>query len=440
MKKDCQDRLNACKDNGKDKDKDKDVYLENTTIEKYACQICKYETHIKKYWQQHTRGKKHREKQLQQQREYICRVCHYDTKNKKYWQQHTRGKKHKECAIDIECVEQYKVEKDNSGKMKIIGFVEIIQFKNTNDTLDMCQYNTIKYIAKEHVILERNNTINIKIKPSIQNNGVIEQVRQVQPIPTSSQQHQEKTTSYDIQNILDLIKSQSTILRTIVKEKNDTSNNQQNTHNLQKIEEFMIKQSEIQQRLMEIQENTQKQIQEISKTPTVIVNNKTIHNTFNMNNFLNISCKDAPNFKDFVLSLQVGRPELEFLQENGYVKSFENFVIRQLQSMEQTKRPLHCLDQKRKKFIVKHDNAWSKDDVEKRVRYSIDHFCTLLLQEYTRWKDENPQWKENDDELNDIGLYLSNEIFSPYNTKKNEKIEAKVYTYLSNLIIDKNNE
>lgn len=439
MKKNGEDRVNGCKDNGKDidkdRDKDRDVYLENT-IKKYACQICKYETHIKKYWQQHTRGKKHREKQLQQQREYICRVCHYDTKNKKYWQQHTRGKKHKECAIDIECVEHYKVEKDKSGKMMIIGFVEIIQFKNTNDTLDMSQYNTIEYIAKEHVILERNNTINIKIKPSIQNNGVIEQVRHSQPVPSSAsaQHHQEKTISYDIQNLLDLIQTQNTILNTIVKG--------QNTHNFQKIEEIMIKQSETQQRLMEIQENTQKQIQEISKTPTVIVNNnnKTIHNTFNMNNFLNISCKDAPNFKDFVLSLQVGRPELEFLQENGYVKSFENFVIRQLQSMEQTKRPLHCLDQKRKKFIVKHDDAWSKDDVEKRVRYSIDHFCTLLLQEYTRWKDENPQWKENDDELNDIGLYLSNEIFSPYNTKKNEKIEAKVYTYLSNLIIDKNNE
>lgn len=204
------------------------------------------------------------------------------------------------------------------------------------------------------------------------------------------------------------------------------------TEQNEKLEEFISKQTETNKQLMELAKEP-KIINHITQTNTT---NNT-NNTFNLNNFLTIECKDAPNFKDFIQSIEIGRPELEFLQKHGYFKSFENFVIKQLETMEQTKRPLHCLDQKRKKFIVKHDDSWTKEDIEKRVRYSIDHFCTLLLKEYIHWKDDHPNWKEDDGELNDIGLYLSNEILSPYNEKKNEKIETKVYQGLSSLIIHK---
>jgi hypothetical protein len=196
--------------------------------------------------------------------------------------------------------------------------------------------------------------------------------------------------------------------------------------------------------LIEKMIETNKQLLEIAKTPqTIIYNNnqKTINNTFNLNNFLLNDCNDAPNFKDFLFSLQIGRKDLNFLQENGYIKSYENVIVKQLENMDQTKRPLHCLDQKRKKFIMKDKNVWTKENIEKAFRLSIDHFSNLLLCEYNKWKDDHPEWKENtEDELFDIGLFLSNEILSPYNEKKNIKIETNVLQNMLNLTIEKKNK
>ncbi len=197
------------------------------------------------------------------------------------------------------------------------------------------------------------------------------------------------------------------------------------------------------QQIMKTQNVTNEKLYQLSNEPKVVNNiynqTKTINNTFNLNNFLHVDCNDALNFKDFIFSLQIGRNDLDFLQKNGYIKSYENVIVKQLENMEQTKRPFHCLDQKRKKFILKDKDTWTKENIEKTLRLSIDHFCNLLLCEYNKWKDEHPDWKENtDDELFDIGLHLSNEILSPYNEKKTPKIEAVVLQNMLNFTIQKN--
>ena len=105
--------------------------------------------------------------------------------------------------------------------------------------------------------------------------------------------------------------------------------------------------------------------------------------------------------------------------------------------MEQNKRPVHCLDQKRKKFIVKEEDIWNKNDVEKSIRYAIDHFCTLHLKQQNIWKQENSDWKDNDEKF-DLCLKTNVEILKPYDEKIKDKIDEKVLNKLTNLTIDKN--
>ncbi len=229
-----------------------------------------------------------------------------------------------------------------------------------------------------------------------------------------------------------------------IKQEKDINNENSKIYSSQIENIFMniVKQNEKINTILEEQQKTneklidqQNKIIDLANTPRII--NKT-YNTFNLNNFLNIDCKDAPNFKDFIFSIEIGRKELEFLKEHGYLKSFEDVILKQLENMEQTQRPLHCLDQKRKKFIIKHEDNWTKEDIEKRIRLSIDHFCTLLILEYNKWKDDHPHWKDNtDDEIFDVGIHMSNEILSPYNNKKTEKIESKVLQGFTGLTINK---
>jgi hypothetical protein len=105
----------------------------------------------------------------------------------------------------------------------------------------------------------------------------------------------------------------------------------------------------------------QEQLLELSKKTNVVNNNTNIQNTFNIDNFLNVTCKDAMNVSDFVNSLIITYDQLLHMAEYGYVKNFDKYIIQELINMDQTKRPIHCVDKKRKKIHAKQDGVWNKN-------------------------------------------------------------------------------
>ncbi len=358
-------------------------------IYKYNCEKCNFRTNICPNWERHLSTKKHNKNV------YTCELCNYICSKYKHYTQHLETKKHlskynkqNRIVCNKEDNTLYIENQISNTKNKII---------TTNFVCDLCNYTCkTKGLYKQHLQTKKHNknikTVDVDVDISTNENN----------------DTQNKIIPEYVTKILSDYNEQTNKLCKIIEQQNDTN----------------------------------KQLLEIVKTPqTIIYNNqKTINNTFNLNNFLNMDCSEAPNLKDFIFSLQIGRTDLCFLQENGYIKSYENVIVKQLENMDQTKRPLHCLDQKRKKFIMKDKNVWTKENIEKTLRLSIDHFSNLLLCEYNKWKDDHPEWKENtEDELFDIGLFLSNEILSPYNEKKMSKIESHILQNMLNLTIQKKN-
>jgi len=125
--------------------------------------------------------------------------------------------------------------------------------------------------------------------------------------------------------------------------------------------------------------DTQNQMMEVIKTGT---HNTTHHNTntnshnktFNLQFFLNETCKNAMNIMDFVDSLKLQLCDLERMGEIGFVNGMSNIIIKNLQSMDITERPVHCTDQKREVMYVKDDGKWDKEDEAKpKLRKAIKH-------------------------------------------------------------------
>ena len=78
-------------------------------------------------------------------------------------------------------------------------------------------------------------------------------------------------------------------------------------------------------------------IQPISNTVNshnVNSNNK----TFNLNVFLNETCKDAMNITDFVESLKLQLSDLENVGEIGYVNGISNIIVKNLNALDETKK------------------------------------------------------------------------------------------------------
>ena len=130
-----------------------------------------------------------------------------------------------------------------------------------------------------------------------------------------------------------------------------------------------------------IQQNNelQKQMFEVIKNGTNNNNNNNnttnSHNkSFNLNFFLNETCKDAMNIMDFVDSIKLQLSDLEKVGKIGFIEGISNIIVKNLNSLDETKRPVHCTDSKREVMYVKDEDKWEKENETKvKLRKAIKH-------------------------------------------------------------------
>jgi hypothetical protein len=156
--------------------------------------------------------------------------------------------------------------------------------------------------------------------------------------------------------------------------------------------------------LMLIEQN--KELMEIVKNGT----NNTIHNNninsnnkaFNLNLFLNETCKDAMNISDFIESVKLQVSDLENVGSVGYIEGISNIIIKNLQALEVDKRPVHCADQKREVMYVKEDNIWEKEDeTNKKLRKAIRMIAHKNICMFKEFREKYPDCQDYDSKKND---------------------------------------
>jgi hypothetical protein len=160
-----------------------------------------------------------------------------------------------------------------------------------------------------------------------------------------------------------------------------------------------------------------KTIIELSKNNQV--NNNTFNNnshnkTFNLQVFLNETCKDAMNIKDFIQSLELNLTDLEKVGELGYAEGISRMFIKGLNNLEITKRPIHCSDVKREIMHIKHEDKWEKDNANqdklKNIIKQLTHKNIMMLDD---WKKANPGCTEYNSKKYDHYLKLTMESMGP---------------------------
>jgi hypothetical protein len=102
---------------------------------------------------------------------------------------------------------------------------------------------------------------------------------------------------------------------------------------------------------------------EVIKNGTHNTTHTNSHNkTFNLQLFLNETCKDAMNIMDFVDSIKLQLSDLERVGELGYIEGISNIIVKNLKDLDVTQRPVHCTDKKRETLYIKDEDKWEKDD------------------------------------------------------------------------------
>jgi hypothetical protein len=194
--------------------------------------------------------------------------------------------------------------------------------------------------------------------------------------------------------------------------------------------ELIKENSEFKQMMME----TQSQMLELIKKGTN--NNTNCHNkTFNLNFFLNETCKNAMNIMDFVDSLQLQLNDLEKMGDVGYINGMSNIIIKNLKELDVTQRPLHCTDTKRETLYIKDENKWDKEKetkpkIRKVIKY-IAHKNSRLLKDY---KKNHPDCIKSESKYSDTYNKIMIESMGGKG-ENNEEKEDKIITNISKEVI-----
>jgi len=134
-------------------------------------------------------------------------------------------------------------------------------------------------------------------------------------------------------------------------------------------------------------------IMEVVKNGTMQNSHNTTnsHNkAFNLNFFLNETCKDAMNITDFVESIQLQLSDLERVGELGYVEGISNIIVKNLKDLDVTQRPVHCTDKKRETMYVKDEDKWEKDEENSKIKKVIKKVASKNQRLLPKFKEVHP--------------------------------------------------
>jgi hypothetical protein len=197
-------------------------------------------------------------------------------------------------------------------------------------------------------------------------------------------------------------------------------------------EEFIIELLKQNKELMELLKNGTNQI--INNTMNNCHNNNN-NKTFNLQVFLNETCKNAMNLSEFIKNMTVELPDLENMGKLGYVEGVSNIIIKNLKALEITQRPIHCSDEKRETVMIKENNVWFKEgddreNLRKIVSTVISRNLVLLAEYEEKYPDCNKYDSHRSDEYTKIIMETA--------TNQAEKKKEKIFRLIAReVVIDK---
>ena len=199
--------------------------------------------------------------------------------------------------------------------------------------------------------------------------------------------------------------------------------------------DLMKQNKELQNCLME----SHNKIVELSKNSGTVNTNCNNNNHFNLNFFLNETCKNAMNIQDFIQSIKLTTQDFETTGRIGFVDGISRIFINELKRLEVERRPLHCTDVKRETVYVKDNDTWEKENQEKKkLKWAINSIAQLNLNQVQEWQQEYPECRENNTvantQFNKMAMVALGGFGNDEETKFRDKIVKNV---LKEIIIDK---
>ena len=179
---------------------------------------------------------------------------------------------------------------------------------------------------------------------------------------------------------------------------------------------------------------------ELAKKDTITNNNSTTHNNhqkFNLNFFLNDTCKDAMNMSEFIQNIDIDFSEIENIGRLGYVSGMTNMILSRIKQLDITKRPLHCTDLKRETMYIKDNDEWDKDSpTNDKLHHMIQFIARKNYQTIPIWRTNHPECSISDHPKFNVCVDMMKNVLGDVG-KEQFNLDRKVIKKLSKSILVK---
>jgi hypothetical protein len=199
--------------------------------------------------------------------------------------------------------------------------------------------------------------------------------------------------------------------------------------------------------LMLIKQNSEliKETSEFKNIMMEVIKNGTNNNTvnshnksFNLNFFLNETCKDAMNIMDFVDSIKLQLSDLENVGKLGFVEGISNIIVKNLNSLDENKRPVHCTDSKREVMYVKDENKWEKENNDNlKMRKAVKNVAYKNSKMLSEFRTKHPDCLKSSSKVSDKYNKLVFEAFGGKGDNDSEKEDKIIKNIAKEVTIDK---
>jgi hypothetical protein len=243
--------------------------------------------------------------------------------------------------------------------------------------------------------------------------------------------HKKKCTYVDNNNDNDIIGDS----QTIIEPTSDATTVLLLLKQNQEFKTLMVEQYEKNQELQ------QQLVDAVKNNKGSITNNNTTNNNqrFNLNFFLNDTCKDAMNITDFLGNMDVNVDELEYIGNHGYVNGMTKMIMDRLKDMDVTKRPIHCTDVKRETMYIKDKDEWCKDTEElTKLRRILSSISMTNYRSVANWRQAHPKSEIMDSREYNFCYKMMRAILGDAEDEQIRLDNKIIKTFAKDLFVNKN--
>jgi len=397
----------------------------------FQCDVCHYSTLVKTSYDKHMYSAKHlllvsnTDSNI-----YRCDSCDYITIKKSSYDKHLSTTKHKL---------QLRVIKNNEGKL-VCNYCNktyisrpglwahkkkcVLKNKKDGDPVDEDEDNETQC---DEVPSDEKEEDDVVVPPRPLENTIVyasspPSTMVGMPFDFSASDNQDNQVNIDAMNcptINDALIPSNVIIQ-LFKENQQMLKKTQDFQSL-----FIEQQRENKDLINKLFDMTQQQL-----AMTTNITNNTVNNNqrFNLNVFLNETCKDAMNLDEFLDTIRPTFDELLVMGDVGFVDGISDIFIKRLRALDITKRPIHCTDAKRETIFLKENNVWTKDDNgHSRLNSIIEKVEYRNVVCLHQWCLDNPDAMVNNHEKNLLRdkIYLQTLLGDPKTREKVVKNIAK---------------